>query len=361
MQLNEQTIAVIRDSQAKSILAKQLVAEQLDLIYKNNWFNIWVPVEYKGLNLNFIDGFRLIKNLAYWDGAFSWTVTLCSGANMFSGFIEYEVAREVFENPKVCFGGSGRANGKAVFEDGKYHLTGVWQYATGAPHLTHFTLNAFVYDGEIQRIDEQGEPVVYSFFVPREYVLIHYDWDTFGLECTASHSFSLEKVAIDKGYAFKLTPSSRKVDNTLYKIPFMTFAELTLLPNYLGMYKRFLDLVEKYFFDKSKNTDWAEKYSKIRFRQVDRYQQKAELYEQKAEMLILQLWEQVSVDAGNISQELLTEIATESRRMVREIREAVATLFPLVGISGAQKDNELNIVFRNIFTATQHSLLNLDG
>src|SRR5690606_38893238 len=224
-------------------------------------------------------------NLAYLDGAFAWTVTLCSGANMFAGFIDPSLAKEVFSNPKVCLGGSGRANGKAIFDGEKYHLTGAWQYATGAPHLTHFTLNAFIHDREIQRVNEQGEPVVYSFFVPRKHVLIHYDWDTFGLECTASHSFSLENVAINKDYAFELTPSSRKVDNTLYILPFMTYAELTLLLNYLGMYKRFLDLVEKYFFDKSKNTDWAEKYSKIRFRQVDAYQQQAESYEQKSELL----------------------------------------------------------------------------
>jgi vacuolar-type H+-ATPase subunit F/Vma7 len=361
MQLDEQTIAVIRDAQSKSIQAKQLVAEQLDLIYKNNWFNIWVPKEYKGLDLSLIDGFKLIKNLAYWDGGFAWTVTLCSGANMFAGFIDPTLAKDVFANPKVCFGGSGRANGKAIFDGEKYHLTGVWQYATGAPNLTHFTLNAFIYDGEVQRVNAQGEPVIYSFFVPKEHVLIHYDWDTFGLECTASHNFSLDNVAVDKAFAFELKPSERKVESTLYKIPFMTFAELTLLPNYLGMYKRFLDLVEKYFFDKSKNPDWANKYSKTRFRQVDSYQQLAEKYEQKAEALIQELRNQVSVDAANISEELLSEIATESRRIVREMREAVITLFPLVGISGAQKDNELNIVFRNIFTATQHSLLNLEA
>lgn len=361
MQLDEQTIAVIRDAQAKSIFEKQLVATQLDLIYRNNWFNIWVPKQYKGLDLNLLDGFRLLKNLAYLDGGFAWTVTLCSGANMFAGFINPASAKEVFANPKVCFGGSGRANGNAIFDGGKYHLTGVWQYATGAPHLTHFTLNAFIYDGEIQRFNEQGEAVIYSFFVPKEHVLIHYDWDTFGLECTASHSFSLKNVAIDKEYAFELTPAARKVESTLYKIPFMTFAELTLLPNYLGMYKRFLDLVEKFFFDKSKNPEWAEKYSKSRFRQVDSYQQQALAYEQQSKLLIQQLSEQVSAYADNISAELLAEIASDSRRIVREIREAVITLFPLVGISGAQKDNELNIVFRNIFTATQHSLLNLEG
>lgn len=360
MHINEGTIATIRDAQAKGIQARQLVPEQLALIYKKNWFNIWVPKEYKGLDLSLLEGFRLLRNLSYWDGGFAWTVTLCSGANMFAGFINPELAKNTFSNPKVCFGGSGRAGGKAIFDGEKYHLSGVWKYATGAPHLTHFSLNAFIYDGDIQRVNELNEPVIYSFYVQREHVLIHYDWDTFGLECTASHSFSLDNVAIESVYAFELKPSQRQVENTLYKIPFMTFAELTLLPNYLGMYKRFLDLVEKYFFDKAKDPFWSEKYSKTRFRQVDSYQQKAEKYEQEAERLIQQLWDQVTVDAENICPELLAEIASASRRMVREIRKTVTVLFPLVGISGAQKDNELNIVFRNIFTATQHSLLNLE-
>lgn len=361
MYLDEQTIAVIRDSQAKSIQAKQLVPEQLELIYAKNWFNIWVSSKYNGLELSLLDGFNLIKEIAYYDGAFAWTVTLCSGANMFSGFINTDLASVVFSDPKVCFGGSGRANGKAVWNDEQYHLTGVWQYATGAPHLTHFTLNAFVFDGNAQRVDVAGQPVVYSFFVPKEYVLIHYDWDTFGLECTASHSFSLDNVRVDKSYAFELKPSENRIDSALYKIPFMTFAELTLLPNYLGMYQRFLDLVEKYFFDKSKNPDWADKYSKNRFRQIDSYQQKSEGYTSNAVSLINTLWLEVNQKPDNINAELLVEIASESRRIVKEIRESVTVLFPLVGISGAQRDNELNIVFRNIFTATQHSLLNLEG
>src|SRR5690606_36835288 len=107
---------------------------------------------------------------------------------------------------------------------------------------THFTLKAFVYDGNAQRVVVAGQPVVYSFFVPKEYVLIHHDWDTFGLECTASRSFSLDNVRVDKSYAFELKPSENRIDSAFYKILFMTFAEFTLLPNYLCIYQRFLDL-----------------------------------------------------------------------------------------------------------------------
>lgn len=76
-----------------------------------------------------------------------------------------------------------------------------------------------------------------------------------------------------------------------------------------------------------------------------------------AKDLTHKLW--LSVNRGYINQKLLDSIAIESRRIVADIRKAVMDLFPLVGIKGAQKDEELNIVFRNICTATQHSLLNL--
>ena len=190
--LQREAIQLIKDVQQESIKSKQLVESQLTLIYANNWFNIWVPKEYGGAGYSFKDGLELLKELAYYDAGLAWTVTLCSGANMFAGFIQPDKAKEVFGNPKVCFGGSGRATGKAVWDGEQYTISGMWSFATGAPHLSHFTLNAPIYDGEVPRLDEEGKVVVMSFFVPRDKVLIHYDWNTFGLECTASHSFSLE-------------------------------------------------------------------------------------------------------------------------------------------------------------------------
>lgn len=359
MLLEENTVNLLKDLQKQSIKAKSLVEEQLKLIYKNKWFNIWVPSIYNGLELSLIDGFNLIKELAYHDGGLAWTITLCSGANMFAGFIDPQVAKEVFSQPNVCFGGSGKVAGKAIWDGNKYEISGSWTYATGAPHLTHFTLNAYVFDHDVQRMDNDGNAVIYSFFVPKEHVLVHYDWNTFGLECTASHNFSLHKVTVDQKYAFRLIPEASKISSTLYKIPFLTFAELTLLPNYLGMYKKFLDLVEKYFFEKSQDEFWAQKFSKVRFKKVDNYQLKLIEYLKTIEELIRRLWELVETNEEFL-EDTLHIVSSKSRQIVKEIRESVIELFPLVGISGAQMENEINIVFRNLFTATQHSLLNTE-
>ncbi|WP_164112128.1 MULTISPECIES: acyl-CoA dehydrogenase [Sphingobacterium] len=357
MMICENAIQVIRDNQLASIEAKTLVDGQLGLIYENNWFNIWVPTSLGGLELNLQDGLTLLEELAYWDGGMAWTVTLCAGANMFAGYLNKGLTTKIFADPKVCFGGSGRASGRAVWDGEYFTLTGFWRFATGAPHLSHFTLNSFVFDGEEPRLDDLGEQVVFSFLVPRDKVLLHYDWDSFGLVCTASHSFSLDHVAIEPNYAFQIKPEHRTVDTALYRIPFMPFAELTLLVNYLGMYRRYLDLVEKYFFEKSKVESWLSKHGKEYFRNIDTLRLQLESDRNKISLLADLLWR--GSKQSTITTTLLEDIACSSRQMVKDIREETTRLFPLLGISAAQNGTELNTIFRNIFTATQHSLLNI--
>ncbi len=356
--LDTTSINIIQDFQSKAIAKKSLVQEQLDLIFKNSWFNIWVPKEYGGLEYNLPQGLNLLEELAYYDGGLGWTVTLCSGANMFAGFIEPKKAKEVFQVSSVCFGGSGKCNGKAVWDGSSYSITGKWSFATGSPHLSHFTLNAPVYDHDTPRLDASGLPVVLSFFVPREFVLIHYDWDTFGLECTASHSFSMDNVRVDFSHAFVLSPEKRFHISALYKIPFMSFAELTLLVNYIGMYRRFLDLTEKYFFEKSKDLAWAEKYSKIRFRKIDALRQQLDKDREFVKEAVEKLWKYAEDETLLQDDDYLLDISHKSQLIVESIRVNSAYIMPWLGIQAAQLDNEINIVFRNLFTATQHSLLN---
>lgn len=357
--ITEESIQIIKDNQQASVHAKTLVEPQLRLIYSNNWFNMWVPRLFGGLELELKDGLDLLEELAYWDGSFAWTVTLCAGANMFAGYLNKDLAEEVFSNSKVCFGGSGRVGGKAVWDGTHYTLTGFWRFATGAPHLSHFTLNSLIYDGDQPRVDSEGNPVFFSFLVPRDHVLIHYDWDSFGLSSTASHSFSLENVRLDAKHAFQINPDHRVQEVTLYNIPFLPFAELTLLVNYMGMYRRYLDLVEKFFFERSKDEKWLLNYGNTYFKKVDKLRLTFVSDKRKIDELAVLLWD-VSAQNLPIEKVLLDDIASTARKIVKMIREEVVDLFPLVGIAASQNGHEVNTVFRNIFTATQHSLLNIE-
>lgn len=344
--------ALIADTMPQAILEKRLTANLLALIYEQRWFNLWVPKAYGGMEYSLPEGCALLEELAYADGGLAWTVTLCAGANMFAGFLEPSLATRIFSQPDVCWGGSGRPSGRAEKTAGGYRISGAWKYATGAPHLTHFTLNAWLYEEGEVILDAAGEPVYSSFFVDRDDVLIHYDWDTFGLEVTASHSFSVEGLYVAANRAFDLQPAKRTTESPLYYYPFMSFAACTLAVNYMGMFRKFMGLYEKLLFQRANDPKWQAEKGKELFKELDLIGQAFEVKKVELYQLMDSTWAKSDPDA-----EQLERIMLLSKEIVALIREETSRLFPHTGIVGAQRENELNIVFRNIFTATQHALL----
>jgi len=163
---------------------------------------------------------------------------------------------------------------------------------------------------------------------------------------------------VPKGNAFVLDPKAKQSNSTLFNIPFMPFAELTLLVNYVGMFKRFLDLCEKYYFEKSKDRHWGEKHSKTRFKQLDQLRTKFEGKVGQVKAFAVELWQNAS-EGKEVEADLYLKIGELSREIAKDVRMDCAEILPLLGIRAAQKENELNIVFRNLFTASQHSLLNV--
>lgn len=90
--------SIIKDNMHLAVAKKQLTAEQLAMIYEQGWFNLWVPKVYGGLEYDLKSGCQLLEELAFQDGGLGWTVTLCSGANMFAGFFGTAISRKRFSS-----------------------------------------------------------------------------------------------------------------------------------------------------------------------------------------------------------------------------------------------------------------------
>src|SRR5690606_18310508 len=73
----------------------KLTDHQLSIIHHVGLFNMFVPERMGGLGLDLPDAVRIEEKLAYLDGSLGWTVTLCSGAAWFVGFLEKEAIQEV--------------------------------------------------------------------------------------------------------------------------------------------------------------------------------------------------------------------------------------------------------------------------
>ena len=327
----------IRSRSAEAEASGQLHPEVLNIIYRNNWFNLFVPTEHGGLGLPFLNGLHIQEALAWTDGSAGWTVTLCSGANYFIGFLAPDASKEVFKNSHVCLAGSGRPSGVARKVKDGYEINGRWKYATGAPHATVFTAVCIIED-------DDGKREHASWFYKKE-VTIHKDWNTTGLIATASHSFEVKDVVVPSNRFFIIDPSHAVLPEPIYQYPFLQFAEATLAVNMAGMAMHFIDL------------------AKDIFKQRILYQNKATEAERLLNnarrlfyKLIHESWHQL-ISHTSIKQELLNKVSNASRGLAATARHQVEALYPYCGLIAATPGSTINRVWRDLHTASQHPLV----
>jgi indole-3-acetate monooxygenase len=354
--LQEEWIRIIRDN---SLYAEKLGgfhSNQLKLAYEQQWFKLFVPETYGGLEMALPDVIRLEEALSWADGSIGWTVTLCSGAGWFGGFIAPELAKEIFADPRACLGGSGAPSGTAILTENGYQVTGRWRYATGAPHTTHFTANCIIKNGNENILDEDGKPLMLSFIFNKKDVTIIDDWSTTGLIATASHSFAVNELNVSKNNCFKLTPDNAISDNCIYKYPFLQFAEATLAVNISGMAVHFIDLCESIFAARITGKNLKDYQRKVLHEGLSEskniIQEKRSAFYNAIENSWLSICNQNEISPHN-----LEEVSKTSRNLAKSALQQVSELYPYCGLIAANPLSEVNRVWRDLHTASQHTLL----
>ncbi|WP_199140600.1 acyl-CoA dehydrogenase family protein [Pedobacter sp. ASV12] len=336
--------------------AGELEPEILEIVYREQWFKLFVPEAYGGPGKKLPEILRLEEELASVDGSLAWTVTLCSGAAWFAGFLDPALAKEVFADRKVCFAGSGAVGGTAIKTLDGYRINGHWKYASGALHATIFTANCVLqHEDGTDQLDENNEPIIRSFILKKEEVNILPGWSYFGLVATGSHAFEVVNVEIPANRSFRIN-NEIKVADQGFDYPFLQLAETTLVVNNLGMANHFIELVEEYFYKRSGLKRFNEE-------QVAFF--KAELTRCKKEIAALRTafyeafddtWNQL-INKGKITEASLNEVSRLSRELAHVARTNVDRLYPYCGLEAAKRDSEINRVWRDIHTASQHALL----
>ncbi|RAJ15728.1 acyl-CoA dehydrogenase family protein [Arenibacter echinorum] len=311
----------------------------LDWINNENLWNIWVPETYGGLELPLSEGLSRLRELAKIDASLGWTITLCSGANYFIGNLRPSKAKEIFMTAGVspCLGGSGGVFGTAEIVDDQYKISGKWHYATGAPYLTHFTLNAQILENGIQLRNDDGSPRVQSFVIPKDAVQVIEDWNTMGLKATATHSFAVADYMAHKSCSFGYDDCH--LPHPIFKIPFALFADLTLWVNYIGIADHLLEEVGS-DIGKGKLNDLEEIIL-----ESDR---KIFFYASEIEKRI--------DEKRAIEADFMEEIHHVAVQSVKGISRNIIEIFPSLGVKASTNGHNLNQIFCDYFTATQHHI-----
>ncbi|MDL2356526.1 MAG: acyl-CoA dehydrogenase [Pseudomonadota bacterium] len=355
--LRARDIGRIRAAALAADAAGFLTPAQQAMVHRRGWLRMLAPCAVGGGGLALPAMVRLEEQIAAVDGSMGWLVTLCAGAAWFAGFLPPATAHAIIGTRRVCVAGSGAPTGYADVEGDGYRISGRWDYASGAPMATHFTLNAVLRQEGRVLLDAAGAPRIRAFILPAGLVEVVASWGSIGLRATASHSYSVHGQWIDAAHGFAIDAAQASDAGALYRFPFYSLAYVTLAANLAGMAAHFLQLAEPAIARR------RQPQSGLPLIDVPGVRERLEraaggLAAARSDFyrLLDAAWE--LVDAGSpVSAANAAALRAASLELVAAARRAVDELYPYCGLYAAHQGSEINLVWRDFHTATQHTLL----
>lgn len=347
--LDADTITLIKGEAAAAERLEAMTPKLLELIYSRQWFRLLAPKAYNAPEMDLPEIVRLEEAIAWCDGSTGWVVTLCAGASWFGGFISPKAAT-IFNDVQVCLGGSGAATGTAEITADGFLVNGKWLHATGSPHVTVFTANCVITKNKIPVKDDSGNELIKPFFFLNDEVTRIHTWTSVGMVATASNAYEVKNLAVPTERCFSLKTEDAVIPSNLYKYPFLQLAEATLAANISGMALHFLE--EALELVKYKN----ERQQLIALPAISNAintltNNRASFYTQ-----LDASWEELNIN-GCITEKTLAALSTVSRKLANEAIQLTDRCFPYCGLAAASKETVINRTWRDIHTASQHSLL----
>lgn len=329
---------------------------QQAVLHRRGWLKLLAPRSAGGAECPLPQMVRLEEAVAAVDGSCGWVFTLCAGAGWFAGFLPPALAHEVMQTRHVCLAGSGAPTGFADRENGGWRLSGEWSYASGAPMATHFTLNAVLREsGQVLQNDD-GTPRISAFIVPAAKVARQPGWFAVGMRGSGSHGYTLNGAWVANDHAFAIDPSAATAKGPLYRFDFLSLAWVTLAANLAGMARNFVELADPLIRQRrplraalSLGDDPA-----VRQHLARASSQLADAWQTMLATLDA-AW--ADVEAGALLTAVQQQMLRHHALLLAEAsREAVDGVYPLCGMHAADSRSELNRVWRDFHTASQHAL-----
>jgi len=157
-----------------------------------------------------------------------------------------------------------------------------------------------------------------------------------GMRATGTYSFQVNSVEVSEDSTFIY--DCFYTDDSIDRIPFRIFADLTLVVNYLGIASHFVEEAESMKPDLMlKKTSQA----------IEKHMKKI--------CSIAAILEEKLSKKQEISTEIQTEIHAYSTDLVQKLSARILQIYPQLGIKATHTDSMLHQIFCDFFTALSHS------
>ncbi len=170
--------------------ARRLPTEVVNLLIQSGMFRMNMPASWGGPELSSPEQVRVIEEISRGDASTGWCVMLGCDSGIYSGYLEDDVARDLYPHLDMIQAGWVYPVGRAEEIDGGYRVSGDWIFCSGSTHADMITAGCTVYrDGEPVR-NAQGTPEWRLVVAPAAHWQIKDTWHTTGLRGTGSHDYT---------------------------------------------------------------------------------------------------------------------------------------------------------------------------
>lgn len=351
-------IQSIREQALEIDKHRRVSPEMLRTIYDHRLFHLFVPDELEGRMTTLPEAARIFQESARIDGNLGWLVTIGAGGGFFAAYMSAKISRRVFAHREAVIAGSGMPTGTARKVDGGYVVNGSWKYCSGSTYATTFTANAIIdtgftgHDAESNEASStQVEPEIRSFILNPDQVEITEDWNAFGLRATASHTISAVEAFVPTEMTFSLIKSIAYEEETIYQYPFLPFAQVSFAAVAAGIADHFLEAAES--LAKQRNRS-AQVFDKLNECKAVLMQALSTFYE-----TVEDSWKEL-LQEGRLAEDTEEGVTAVSLATAQAALSCGQRIFPLLGLSAAMEDTEVNRCWRDLQTACSHALLRND-
>jgi alkylation response protein AidB-like acyl-CoA dehydrogenase len=237
-------VPVIEAALGRIETERRIPADVMSALHDAELFRMCLPRSLGGGEATPRVVLQVAEIIAAADASTAWCLGQALGCSRMAGFLDRDVAREVFASPDAVLAwGPNEGPSKAVMVDGGYRVTGKWRLVSGIRNANWLGPNCAVCEPDgTPRLDGDGKPIRRNMLVPISSATITDVWQVIGLQGTGSDSFAVDDVFVAEAFSFGLNaPADRREDGPLYRLALTTFYGVAFAGVALGVARTTLD------------------------------------------------------------------------------------------------------------------------
>ena len=319
-------------------------------------YRMFVPSAYGGLEASPVEGVRAFETLARADASCAWVVFIGATSGTLLTRLPPDVARTVFPTPETLITGVFAPTGRAEHHGREFHVTGRWQWGSGAQNAQWIAGGCVIIDNGEPVTTRSGAPQNHMLLFRADQVELLDTWHVSGLRGTGSLDYEVKGLMVPEGFAagylVRESPPA-----PLYQFPQFTFLALGIAAVALGIARGAIDDLVALASHKTRAGSTTPLAARA-YTQMEVAEAEARLRSARAfyyETLEAAWARAVAGDSVPVATRADLRLATT--HAVQAATGVVDAMYTLAGGSSVYESSALQRRFRDVHVATQHIMV----